>query len=139
MFTVLKVGAGEQTVKKHRHLAASVAEMNPQVQQDLQQLQQLSSQLQSTTQQRLQLEALRHETNDAVQALEALPEDAAVYRSLGALLVKDAGRDAALARLRDDLETLEVRVKRVKSQEEAIRKSAESLQKKLQAQLGKGG
>lgn len=110
--------------------------LTPELQQQLGQLQQMSQQLQALQQQRMQFEALKSEADDAIEALEALDEDAVVYRDLGSLLVKDAGRDAALARLKDDQETLEVRIKRATSQEAAMKEQAESLQKKLQAAFG---
>lgn len=115
---------------------AQEAALPPEVQQQLLQLQNLSAQLQATGQQRLQMEALKAESDQAIEALEALPDDAPVYRNLGSLLVREPGKDAALKRLRDDQETLEVRIKRLRSQEDALRASAQSLQQKLQGLLG---
>lgn len=112
---------------------ADQAELQAQVQQ----LQQLSQQLQQLTQQRMQMEAIQNENQRAVKELEELPEDATVYRNVGSYLVQDAGRDAAVERLRDEAETMEVRVKRAKSQEEQLRNSLEQLQNKLQAAFAK--
>lgn len=114
---------------------AQEAALPPEVQQQLLQLQNLSAQVQAAAQQRLQMEALKAETDQAVEALEGLPDDAPVYRNLGSLLVKDAGKAAALKRLRDEQETLELRIKRLRSQEDALRASAQSLQQKLQGLL----
>lgn len=108
----------------------------PQIQEQLQQLQQFNAQLQATSQQRSQFEAMKNETDKAIEALKELEEDATVYRSVGSLLLKDKGRDAALKRLEDDQETLEVRVKRMRGQEEELRKNLQELQQKLQSQLG---
>jgi prefoldin beta subunit len=113
-----------------------VAEPNlsPQVQQQLQQLQGLNQQYQATMQQRAQFEAMRLEAKQALEALEALKEDAAVYRNVGSLLVKDSRADA-LARLKEDTETMEVRVTRLQKQENALREQLQKLQAQLQSAL----
>lgn len=108
--------------------------LTPQMQQQLAQLQALNGQLQATMQQKAQYEALKAESEQAVEALTALPDGAAVYRSAGALLLKDE-KAAALARLKEDAETLEVRVGRLGKQEQQLKESMATLQAKLQAAL----
>lgn len=108
--------------------------LTPQMQQQLAQLQALNGQLQATMQQKAQYEALKAESEQAVEALAALPDGAAVYRSAGALLLKDE-KAAALARLKEDAETLEVRVGRLGKQEQQLKESMATLQAKLQAAL----
>lgn len=108
--------------------------LSPQVQQQLQQLQMLNQQLQATLQQRAQFEAMKAESEQALDALAALPDDAPVYRSVGSLLVGDTKKDAH-ARLKDDAETLEVRVARMQKQEAALKEQLNALQSKLQAAL----
>ena len=108
--------------------------LTPQMQQQLAQLQSLNGQLQQTMQQKAQFEAMRMESEQALEALTALPDGAAVYRSVGALLLKDE-KKAALERLKEDAETMEVRVARLNKQESALKESMASLQAKLQAQL----
>lgn len=110
--------------------------LSPEVQQQLVQLQTMSQQLQQVQQQRLQFEAMKREADAAIEALDALPDDAPVYRSLGALLVKDTGKADALTRLKDEQETLEIRIKRAGSQEQQLRESATELQQRLQKILG---
>ncbi len=110
-------------------MAENAADLQAQVQQ----LQQLSQQLQQLTQQRMQMEALLSENTRAAKELEALDDDAVVYRNVGSYLVQDAGRDAAVERLRDEAETMEVRIKRTKGQEDQLRETLEALQQKLQA------
>ena len=109
--------------------------LTPALQQQLAQLQQQNAQLQATAQQRAQFEAMKAEGEQALQALETLAEDAPVYRSVGAFLVKEPGKAAAVARLRDDQETLEIRVARLHKQEAALRESLQALQAKLQGAL----
>lgn len=109
-------------------------QLTPQMQQQLTQLQSLNGQLQGTLQQKAQFEAMKSESEQALEALNALADDATVYRSVGALLVKDNKPDA-LARLKDDAETLEVRLVRLAKQEASLKESMASLQAKLQASL----
>lgn len=113
-----------------------VAEPNltPQMQQQLAQLQSLNGQLQALMQQKSQFEAMKMEGEQALEALTGLADDAVVYRSVGALLVKDAKTDA-VARLKEDAETLEIRLVRVAKQEATLKESMTSLQAKLQASL----
>jgi prefoldin beta subunit len=111
-------------------------QLSQQTQQQLQQLQMLNQQLQVTAQQRAQFEAMKAEAEQALGALQALPDDAPVFRSVGSLLVQDT-RKAAHERLKDDAETLEVRVARMQKQEAALKEQLQALQAKLQAALGK--
>lgn len=108
--------------------------LTPQMQQQLAQLQTLNGQLQATMQQRAQFEAMKAESEQALEALGALAEGATVYRSVGALLVKD-DKAAAVARLKEDSETLEVRLNRLGKQETQLKETMASLQAKLQASL----
>jgi len=108
--------------------------LTPQLQQQLAQLQSQNAQLQATAQQRAQFEAMKAEGEQALQALEALSDDAPVYRSVGAFLVKDAKADA-VARLKEDQETLEIRLARLQKQEASLRESLAALQAKLQGAL----
>lgn len=108
--------------------------LTPQMQQQLAQLQTLNAQLSQTMQQKAQFEAMKLESEQALDALGALADGAAVYRSVGALLLKDTKADA-VARLKEDAETMEVRVNRLNKQESALKEQMASLQAKLQAQL----
>lgn len=107
----------------------------PAVQQQLAQLQQQNQQLQATAQQRAQFEAMKAEGEQALQALEALADDAPVYRSVGAFLVKEKGKADAVARLKEDQETLEIRIARLQKQESMLREAMQGLQAKLQGAL----
>ncbi len=109
----------------------------PQLQADLQQLQGLNAQLQALAQQKAQFEVMKAEAQEALEALSNLPDDAPVYRNVGALLVREPGKKAAQDRLAEDLETLGIRLGRLQKQEESVRSSAGSLQKKIQAALPK--
>lgn len=110
-------------------------QLTPALQQQLAQLQSLNQQYQMAAQQRAQFESMKLESEQALEALTALPDDAPVYRSVGSLLVKEASRKAAQERLKDDLETLEVRLSRMQKQEEQVKQQMQALQAKLQAAL----
>lgn len=107
------------------------------LQQQVQQFQALSQQLQAASQQRQQFEALKSESEHALKTLGDLDDDATVYRNIGSLLVKDKGKEAAIARITDDLETLEVRAKRVREQEKELQGTLEKLQQQLQEAFAK--
>jgi prefoldin beta subunit len=109
--------------------------LTPQVQQQLAQLQQQNQQLQATAQQRAQFEAMKAEGEQALEALGSIADDAPVYRSVGAFLVKEAGKASAVERLKDDQETLEIRIARLQKQETALKESLGTLQQKLQGAL----
>ena len=108
--------------------------LTPQMQQQLAQLQALNGQLAQAMQQKAQFEAMKAESEQAIEALTALPDGAAVYRSVGALLLKD-DKASGLARLKEDAETLDIRVNRLGKQEAALKEQMASLQAKLQASL----
>lgn len=108
--------------------------MTPQLQAQLAQLQQLNQQLATTAQQRAQFEVVKAESEQALEALGGLAAGAAVYRSVGALLVQDT-KEAAEARLKDDVETMGLRVTRLQKQEGELRSQMSALQQKLQAAL----
>lgn len=109
--------------------------LTPAMQQQLAQLQAQNQQLQATAQQRAQFEAMKAEGEQALGALESLPDDAPVYRSVGALLVKEPSKSSAVDRLKEDQETLEIRIARLQKQEVALRESLTALQQKLQGAL----
>lgn len=108
--------------------------LSPAVQQQLANLQAMNQQLQATMQQRAQYEAMKMESEQALEALSSLADDAAVYRSVGSLLIKDT-KAASETRLKDDAETMEVRLGRMTKQETALKEQLQALQAKIQASL----
>lgn len=117
-------------------------ELPPQLQDQLAQLQNLQRQLQVTIQQRQQFEFQVREAERALEELERLEADAPVYRSVGGLLVRTAGRDAVKKQLADEKESLGVRLRGFEKQEGRLKEKATELQSKVQAglkTLGAGG
>lgn len=109
--------------------------ITPEIQQQVLQLQQASAQLQQAAGQRQQFEVMKSEAQQALEALQGAAEDAAVWRSVGSLMVQE-GKAAAVERLKDDVETMDIRLKRLKTQEDTLRQQFETLQKKLQSVFG---
>ena len=114
-----------------------MSDLSPQLQAQLQQLQALNSQLQATASQRSQFEGMKAEMEQAIAALEGLPDESPVYRNVGSLLVREPSRKGALERLKEDMETMEVRLTRASKQEAATREALQALQTKIQASLPK--
>lgn len=110
-------------------------ELPQQLQDQLAQLQNLQQQLQLTVQQRAQLEFQLKESDRAAEELGALDASAPVYRNVGRLLVKTAGRDAVQKKLQEDKESTEVRLRALEKQEGRLKERASELQSKLQAAL----
>ncbi len=110
-------------------------QLSPQVQQQLQQLSMLNQQLQATLQQKAQMEAMKIEADEAAEALGALAADAVVYRGVGSLMVRE-DKTKAEERVKEESETLGIRINRIAKQEQALREQAGPLQQKIQAALG---
>lgn len=110
-----------------------------QVQQQLVQFQQVQAQLQVFAAQRQQVQAQGREIEHALEALEKVGDDAPVYRSAGALLIRTAGKAEVAKELQGERETLEVRAKSLEKQEARLKERHDELQAKLQAALGRGG
>lgn len=105
------------------------------LQQKIQEFQTGSQQLQGLSQQRQQMEMLAAENNRALEAMESMAEDGKVFRTVGTLLLEDSVADAR-ERITGEVETMEIRVKRIVQQEESMQASLTELQKELQAALG---
>jgi len=74
------------------------------------------------------------ETENATKELEKLADDAVVYKSIGALLVK-AEKVKVSADLADRKELVKMRVDVLAKQEERLRTQVKELQEKLQQDL----
>ncbi|HHF56706.1 MAG TPA: prefoldin subunit beta [Thermoplasmatales archaeon] len=115
-------------------MAIKFDDLPPQVQNQLRQLQQFQQQLEITVQQRLQIDVRLRETENALEELNKLEENAPVYKSVGNLIIK-ADKEKLIKELQEEKETLEVRKKTLESQESKLKEKIEELQKKLQEAL----
>lgn len=111
-------------------------QLPPQIQNQLNQLQELQQQAQVVVSQRSQLEVQVRELERTLEELAKVPADAPLYRSVGSLLVRAGDREALVNELTDQKETMTVRLESAKRQEQRLRERVTALQAELQAALG---
>ncbi|MFX1296184.1 MAG: prefoldin subunit beta [Promethearchaeota archaeon] len=112
-----------------------MSKLSPQLQQQLIQLQQLQQKVEILTNQRIQLERNLKDTENALAELDQTEnQDAIVYKTVGAILVK-ANKEKVKEELNDHKETLNMRIKTIKRQEERAKNDFEEKRKILQAAL----
>ncbi len=115
-------------------MSEEISQLPPQIQQRLLRLQQLQQNLQGVMAQKQQLTLQLTETENAVKELEKLADDAVVYKSIGALLVK-AEKAKVSTELTEHKELVKMRVDVLAKQEERLRTQVKDLQEKLQQDL----
>jgi len=106
----------------------------PQLQEQLQRLQQLQQTLQAVVTQRQQLELESSEIDRALTELEKLPEEVAVFKSIGSILVK-AEKKKVVADLLERKELLMTRVAVLQRQQTRADERIKELQQTIQARL----
>ena len=111
------------------------AELPPQMQNQLAQLQQVQQQAQSLAMQKNQMETIKKESEMALEELKELPEDAVIYRAVGELQIK-AEKEETVTKLEEKIETLSLRLQSIARQEERISKRFTQLQEQLQQSMG---
>jgi prefoldin beta subunit len=111
------------------------AEIPPQVQNLLAQLQQLKVQMEALGRQKLQVEAMLRDAENALEELEKVDDDALIYKNVGELMIK-AGKGAVKEELSEKKETYGLRQKTLERQEERGQKRYQQLQQQLQEALG---
>ncbi len=109
---------------------SSEGEVPPQVQQDLRLLEEKTRQYDIISRQRQELERELMETNNALAEIEKLPENAEVYKAVGYLLIK-VNKETVKRELEDRRDILELRVKRVRKQEERLIEDIEKLRERI--------
>jgi len=113
-------------------------EISPKLQNQIAQFQQLQQQLQSVLSQKFRMEAQLRETQMTIDELTKSPEDVAIYRNVGSLLIKANDKATVLKDVEDDKETLEIRIKTLDRQEKALRDKYNTMQDQLSKALGQG-
>ena len=71
------------------------------------------------------------EIERALDALEKVKEGDAVYRSIGSLLIKAENKETVVKDLKDEKETLEVRVETLGKQVDRMKEKLNGLQKEI--------
>src|SRR5674536_40550 len=113
------------------------AELPPQIQNQVAQLQQLQQQAQALAVQRSQLELSLNEANQTLAELDKLDEKAVIFKTVGTILVR-SNKDQVKEELTEKTETLDVRLKSLQRQEERVQTRFQQLQQQLQKALGGG-
>lgn len=111
------------------------AELPPQIQNQIAQLQQVQQQIQALVMQKSQLEAMQKESSMALEELEKLAEDAVVYRNVGELVIK-TNKDESIVKLKDRQETVSLRLQSITRQEERLTNRFKQLQEQIQHAMG---
>ena len=111
------------------------AEIPPQVQNLLAQLQQLRAQLEALGRQKMQVEAMLRDAENALEELDKVDDDALIYKNVGELMIK-AGKIEVKEELAEKKETYGLRQKTLERQEERAQKRYQQLQQQLQEALG---
>jgi prefoldin beta subunit len=111
-----------------------ISGLPPQVQERLLRLQQLQQTLQSVLGQKQQVELEQMETNQALEELQKLTDDAVIYKATGSLLIKSE-KNKVTTELNERKELLNTRITVLGKQEERVRAQLKDLQTKLQQDL----
>ena len=118
------------------------AELPPQIQNQLAQLQQLQQQAQAVMNQKAQIEGLIRETEAALKELEKSGDDAVIYKSVGELLFR-ADKAKLTEELKEKKDMMDFRIKKLGDQEARFQSRFTQLQEQLKIALGqmppKGG
>ncbi|AKB50036.1 Prefoldin beta subunit [Methanosarcina barkeri str. Wiesmoor] len=111
------------------------AELPPQIQNQIAQLQQIQQQIQALAMQKSQVEAMQKESKMALDELGRLADDAVVYRNVGELVIKTS-KEESITKLKDREETLSLRLQSISRQEERLTSRFKQLQEQIQQALG---
>ena len=116
----------------------STNQLSPQLQDQINRLQQLRTQVQMISQQRQQVEIKLHEIEEALSELEKIDTSTPVYKSVGAILIKSKWKSSVQKELKQEKETLDVRKATLEKQESRSREKLSELQSKVQNALSLG-
>lgn len=106
-------------------------ELPQNVQHQLAQFQQAQQQAQAISMQKQTVDMQLKETENALEELKKTEDDADVYKTAGTLLIK-VKKDEMTKELEEKLETLQLREKTVKRQEDRIMKKLQEMQASIQ-------
>ncbi|MGC9517784.1 MAG: prefoldin subunit beta [Methanomicrobiales archaeon] len=113
-------------------------ELPQNIQHQIAQFQQLQQQAQAISMQKQNLELQLKETQKAMDELKKAEEDSEIYKTAGNLLVK-VTKEEISKELDDKVETLELRDKTIKRQEERIMKRLQEMQTTIQEAMQSAG
>lgn len=110
----------------------------PKVQNQLLQFQQIQQQAQAIATQRFQLELQLKEVERSLGEVSKLDDDAEIYKSVGAILIRST-TPAVKDELTEKKETLELRIKTLKKQEEKVQQRLKEMQERIRQELRSAG
>ncbi|WP_121742676.1 prefoldin subunit beta [Natronorubrum halophilum] len=110
----------------------------PEAQEKIEQLQDLQETAQQVAVQKQEAESSLTDSKNALEELENIDDDTAMYRKVGELLV-ETEYDAAEDDLEDKVDSLEIRLETLEKQEERVQEQFEDLQGELEELLGGAG
>jgi prefoldin beta subunit len=108
------------------------------IQHQITQFQQLQQQAQAISMQKQTVEMQIQETQKALEELKKADADADVYKTAGNLLIK-VKKDEINTELEDKVETLQLREKTIKRQEERVMTKLQEMQVSLQEAMQGAG
>jgi prefoldin beta subunit len=111
-----------------------VEQIPPRIQNQLLQFQQVQQQAQAIATQRFQLELQLKEVERSLGEVSKLDNKAEIYKSVGAILIR-SNTPAIKEELVEKKETLELRIKTLKRQEEKIQQRLKEMQDKIREEL----
>ena len=114
-------------------------EMTPQLQDQINRLQQLRSQVQIITQQRQQIELQLKEIEEALHEIKNTTDKTPIYKSVGAILIKTKGKTEITKELQTNKESLELRKTTLEKQEGRSREKLNEMQSKVENALNLSG
>jgi prefoldin beta subunit len=114
-------------------------ELPPQLQDQINRLQQARTQLQIIAQQRQQVDLQLKEIEEALKEIDASSEKTPIYKSIGAILVKTKGKSEVKKELATTKESLELRKTTLEKQEGRSREKLTELQSKVENALKVSG
>ncbi len=106
----------------------------PELESKLIRLQELQEQLRLLTIRRQQLELQLREIEHTLEQVEKLESNVEIYKTTGYIMFK-VSKDRILEELKDRKETLELRIKVLRKQENSVRKQFEDLRKDISKSL----
>lgn len=118
----------------HLQGGIEVEQIPPKIQDQLLQFQQVQQQAQAIATQRFQLELQLKEVERSLGEVSKLDDKAEIYKSVGAILIRSK-TPVIKEELVEKKETIELRIKTLKRQEEKIQQRLREMQDKIQEEL----
>ena len=109
--------------------------LSPQLQDQINRLQQIRTQVQILAQQRQQIEMQLKDTEEALQEIEKATEKTPIYKSVGAILIKTKSKAEIKNELSSNKESLELRKSTLEKQESRSREKLAEIQSKVENAL----